>query len=83
MTSSSQGCLCLCAGAEELERCLFAQTLEVVAEGSQAGEQRGARWWAAAQWAPYGQPGEPVRSCLLVQAHGRQDGVPGSRTLKG
>ncbi|XP_064021383.1 ciliogenesis-associated TTC17-interacting protein isoform X3 [Pogoniulus pusillus] len=77
-----QGCLCLWTGPEELERCLFAETLEVVAAGSPPGEQRGAQWWVAAQWAPYEQPGEPVSSCLLVQAHGRQDGVPGSKTLK-
>ncbi|XP_010140486.1 PREDICTED: ciliogenesis-associated TTC17-interacting protein, partial [Buceros rhinoceros silvestris] len=38
--------------------------------------------WVTAQWAPYEQAGEPVRSCLLVQACGRLDGVPGSSTLK-
>ncbi|XP_075009073.1 ciliogenesis-associated TTC17-interacting protein isoform X2 [Calonectris borealis] len=67
-------------GPEELERCLFAETLEVVAAGAQAGGQ----WWAAARWAPYERAGEPVRSCLLVQAgsRSRQDGVPCSSTLK-
>ncbi|XP_067993871.1 ciliogenesis-associated TTC17-interacting protein [Melanerpes formicivorus] len=69
-------------GPQDLERCVFAETLAVVAEGGQPRGQAGAQWWAAAEWAPYKQAGELVRSCLLVQARGRQDGVPGSRTLK-
>ncbi|XP_054237213.1 ciliogenesis-associated TTC17-interacting protein [Indicator indicator] len=69
-------------GLEDLDRCVFAETLEVVAEGRQPRGQAGAQWWAAVQWAPYEQMGKPARICLLVQAHGRQDGMPGSRTLK-
>ncbi|KAM6269106.1 ciliogenesis-associated TTC17-interacting protein [Porphyrio hochstetteri] len=67
-------------GPEELERCLFAETLELVAAGGRAG----GRWWAAARRAPYEREGEPVRSCLLVRAGSRcrQDGVPCSSTLK-
>lgn len=75
----------LWAGPEELERCLFAEMLEVVAAGGQLRDQAGGQWWAAARWAPYEQAGQPVRSCLLVQAgsRARQDGVPCSSTLKG
>ncbi|XP_064309376.1 ciliogenesis-associated TTC17-interacting protein isoform X2 [Phalacrocorax carbo] len=71
-------------GPEELERCLFAETLEVVAAGGQRGDQAGGQWWAAARRAPYERAGEPVRTCLLVQAgsRSRQDGVPCSSTLK-
>nr|XP_021146190.1 ciliogenesis-associated TTC17-interacting protein isoform X3 [Columba livia] len=67
-------------GLEELECCLFAETLQVVAAGDQAGGQ----WWAAVRWAPYERAGEPAQSCFLVQAgsRGRQDGVPCSSTLK-
>lgn len=73
------------AGPEELERCLFAETLEVVAAGDQPRDRAGGQRWVAARWAPYERAGEPVRSCLLVQAgtRSRQDGVPGSSTLKG
>ncbi|XP_009556280.2 ciliogenesis-associated TTC17-interacting protein [Cuculus canorus] len=71
-------------GLEELERCLFAETLEVVPAAGQPSEQAGGQWWVEAQWAPYEQAGEPLRSCILVQAgsRGRQDGVPFSSTLK-
>ncbi|XP_059676509.1 ciliogenesis-associated TTC17-interacting protein [Gavia stellata] len=71
-------------GPEELERCLFAETLEVVPAGDQPRDPAGGQWWAAARWAAYERAGEPVRSCLLVQAgsRGRQDGVAGSSTLK-
>ncbi|XP_075613060.1 ciliogenesis-associated TTC17-interacting protein isoform X2 [Balearica regulorum gibbericeps] len=71
-------------GPEELERCLFAETLEVVAAGGRPGDQTRGQWWVAARWAPYERAGEPVRSCLLVQAgsRGRQDGVPFSSALK-
>ncbi|KAM7096794.1 ciliogenesis-associated TTC17-interacting protein [Ciconia maguari] len=71
-------------GPEELERCLFAETLEVVAAGGQPGDRARGQWWVTARWAPYEQAGEPVRSCVLVQAgsRGRQDGVPCSSTLK-
>ncbi|XP_035751705.1 LOW QUALITY PROTEIN: ciliogenesis-associated TTC17-interacting protein [Egretta garzetta] len=71
-------------GPEELERCLFAETLEVVAAGGQPREQAGGQWWVAARWAPYERAGQPVQSCLMVQAgsHARQDGVPCSSTLK-
>ncbi|XP_049659123.1 ciliogenesis-associated TTC17-interacting protein [Accipiter gentilis] len=71
-------------GPEELERCLFAETLEVVAAGDQPRDRAGGQRWVAARWAPYERAGEPVRSCLLVQAgtRSRQDGVPGSSTLK-
>ncbi|XP_050756407.1 LOW QUALITY PROTEIN: ciliogenesis-associated TTC17-interacting protein [Gymnogyps californianus] len=71
-------------GPEELERCLFAETLEVVAAGGQPRDQAGGQWWVAARWAPYERAGEPVRSCLLVQAgsRGRHDSVAGSSTLK-
>lgn len=48
-----------------------------------AGVQLRSQWRVTAQWAPYEQAGEPVRSCLLVQACGRLDGAPGSSTLKG
>ncbi|OPJ79898.1 ciliogenesis-associated TTC17-interacting protein [Patagioenas fasciata monilis] len=67
-------------GLEELECCLFAETLQVVTAGDQAGGQ----WWAEVRWAPYKRAGEPVQSCFLVQAgsRGRQDGVPCSSTLK-
>uniref|UniRef100_A0A8D0FY98 Ciliogenesis-associated TTC17-interacting protein n=1 Tax=Strix occidentalis caurina TaxID=311401 RepID=A0A8D0FY98_STROC len=67
------------------ERCLFAETLEVVAAGGQPRDQARGQWWLAARWAPYERAGEPVRSCLLVQAgsRSRQAGAPGSRTLKG
>uniref|UniRef100_A0A8C8A7X9 Ciliogenesis-associated TTC17-interacting protein n=1 Tax=Otus sunia TaxID=257818 RepID=A0A8C8A7X9_9STRI len=73
------------AGPEELERCLFAETLEVVAAGGQPRDRARGRWWLSARWAPYERAGEPARSCLLVQAgsRSRQDGAPGSRTLKG
>ncbi|XP_074949262.1 ciliogenesis-associated TTC17-interacting protein [Phalacrocorax aristotelis] len=71
-------------GPEELERCLFAETLELVAAGGQRRDQAGGQWWAAARRAPYERAGEPVRTCLLVQAgsRSRQDGVPCSSTLK-
>ncbi|KAM9235824.1 ciliogenesis-associated TTC17-interacting protein [Leptosomus discolor] len=68
-------------GPEELERCLFAETLEMVAAGD---HQAGGQQWVTARWAPYERAGEPVRSCLLVQAGSRvrQGGAPSSRTLK-
>ncbi|XP_056205094.1 ciliogenesis-associated TTC17-interacting protein [Falco biarmicus] len=67
-------------GPEELERCLFAETLAVVAAEGQAAGQR----WAAARWAPYEREGAPARRCLLVQAgsRSRRHGVPASSTLK-
>ncbi|XP_009460455.1 PREDICTED: ciliogenesis-associated TTC17-interacting protein [Nipponia nippon] len=71
-------------GPEELERCLFAETLEMVAAGDQPRDRAGGQWWVAARWAPYERAGELVRSCLLVQAGScsRQDGVPCSSALK-
>ncbi|XP_074450432.1 ciliogenesis-associated TTC17-interacting protein isoform X2 [Larus michahellis] len=71
-------------GPEDLERCLFAEMLEVVAAGDQPRDGVRGRWWVSARWAPYKQTGEPVRSCLLVQAASRrrQDGVLCSSTLK-
>ncbi|KAM6131699.1 ciliogenesis-associated TTC17-interacting protein [Phoenicopterus ruber ruber] len=71
-------------GPEELERCLFAETLEVVAAGGWLRNQAVGQWWVAAQWAPYRRAGELVQNCLLVQAssRSRQDGVPSSSTLK-
>ncbi|XP_075287171.1 ciliogenesis-associated TTC17-interacting protein [Opisthocomus hoazin] len=71
-------------GPEELERCLFAETLDVVAAGDLPRAQARGQWWASARWAPYERAGEGVRSCVLVQAGSRirQDGVPSSSTLK-
>lgn len=59
--------------------------LEVVAAGDQPRDGVRGRWWVSARWAPYKRTGEPVRSCLLVQAASRrrQDGVLCSSTLKG
>ncbi|XP_064290932.1 ciliogenesis-associated TTC17-interacting protein [Passer domesticus] len=68
-------------GLKELEWCLFAETLAVVAPPRHKAE---GQWWMAAQWAPYHREGEPVQSCILVQTRfrGKQDGVPASSTLK-
>ncbi|XP_030134159.4 ciliogenesis-associated TTC17-interacting protein isoform X1 [Taeniopygia guttata] len=68
-------------GLKELEWCLFAETLAVVAPPRDKAE---GQWWMAAQWAPYQREGEPVQSCILVQTkfRGKQDGVPASSTLK-
>ncbi|CAN8218621.1 unnamed protein product [Coccothraustes coccothraustes] len=71
-------------GLKELEWCLFAETLAVVAVGASARDKAQGQWWMAAQWAPYQREGEPVQSCILVQTRfqGKQDGVPASSTLK-
>ncbi|XP_009994549.1 PREDICTED: ciliogenesis-associated TTC17-interacting protein [Chaetura pelagica] len=71
-------------GPEELESCLFTETLEVVAAEDQPGVQITGQWWAAVRWAPYKPEGKPARSCLLVQAgfRIRQDNVPCSSTFK-
>uniref|UniRef100_A0A669PGR5 Ciliogenesis-associated TTC17-interacting protein n=1 Tax=Phasianus colchicus TaxID=9054 RepID=A0A669PGR5_PHACC len=70
-----------CAGPEELERCLFAETLALVATG---GQPQG-HLWVRARHAPYEQEGQRVRSCLLLQAgsQGLLDGVPYSCSLTG
>ncbi|XP_019472910.1 ciliogenesis-associated TTC17-interacting protein [Meleagris gallopavo] len=70
-----------CAGPEELERCLFAETLALVAAG---GQPQG-HLWVTARHAPYEQEGQRVRSCLLLQAgsQGLLDGVPHSCRLTG
>lgn len=75
----------LCAGLEELERCLFAERLAVVAAGPPPRDKAKGQWWMAAQWAPYQREDEPVQSCILVQTRfrGEKDGVPVSSTLKG
>ncbi|XP_062353997.1 ciliogenesis-associated TTC17-interacting protein [Cinclus cinclus] len=71
-------------GLKEMEWCLFAETLAVVAVGAPPRDKAEGQWWMAAQWAPYQREGEPVQSCILVQTRfrGKQDGVPASRTLK-
>ncbi|XP_039411523.1 ciliogenesis-associated TTC17-interacting protein isoform X2 [Corvus cornix cornix] len=71
-------------GLKELEWCLFAETLAVVAMGAQPRDKAEGQCWMAAQWAPYQGEGEPVQSCILVQTRfrGKQDGVPVSSTLK-
>ncbi|KAM9549163.1 ciliogenesis-associated TTC17-interacting protein isoform 2-T2 [Guaruba guarouba] len=71
-------------GPGELERCLFTETLDVVAADAQPRDAAWGRWWVSARWAPYERAGEPARSCLLVQAgcRRRQDGVPASSSLK-
>ncbi|XP_032045951.1 ciliogenesis-associated TTC17-interacting protein [Aythya fuligula] len=68
-------------GPEELERCLFPETLALVA----AGGRGGGHLWVGARPAPYKQEGQRVRSCLLVRAEcrGALDGVPFCSTLKG
>ncbi|XP_031446420.1 ciliogenesis-associated TTC17-interacting protein isoform X5 [Phasianus colchicus] len=68
-------------GPEELERCLFAETLALVATG---GQPQG-HLWVRARHAPYEQEGQRVRSCLLLQAgsQGLLDGVPYSCSLTG
>ena len=70
-----------CAGPEELESCLFEETLALVAEG---GRPQG-HLWVTARHAPYEQEGQQVRSCLLLQAgsKGLLDGVPYSCRLTG
>ncbi|XP_005154134.1 ciliogenesis-associated TTC17-interacting protein [Melopsittacus undulatus] len=70
-------------GPGELQRCLFTETLDVVAAEAQPGDVAWGQWWVSARWAPYERVGEPVRSCLLVQAgcRRRQDGVPASSSL--
>ncbi|XP_058696371.1 ciliogenesis-associated TTC17-interacting protein isoform X2 [Poecile atricapillus] len=71
-------------GLKELERCLFAEMLAVVAVGASPRDKAEGQWWMAAQWAPYQREGEPMQSCVLVQTRfrGKQDGVPASSTLK-
>ncbi|XP_053803778.1 ciliogenesis-associated TTC17-interacting protein isoform X2 [Vidua chalybeata] len=71
-------------GLKELERCLFAETLSVVAVGASPRDKAEGQWCMAAQWAPYQREGEPVQTCILVQTRfrGKQDGVPASSTLK-
>ncbi|KAM9010001.1 ciliogenesis-associated TTC17-interacting protein isoform 1-T1 [Ara ararauna] len=71
-------------GPGELERCLFTETLDVVAADAQPRDAAWGRWWVSARWAPYERAGEPMRSCLPVQAgcRSRQDGVPASSSLK-
>ncbi|XP_030808426.1 ciliogenesis-associated TTC17-interacting protein isoform X3 [Camarhynchus parvulus] len=71
-------------GLKELERCLFAETLAVVALGASPRDKAQGQWWMAAQWAPYQQEGAPVQSCVLVQTRfrGKQNGVPASSSLK-
>ncbi|XP_048808884.1 ciliogenesis-associated TTC17-interacting protein isoform X1 [Lagopus muta] len=68
-------------GPEELERCLFTETLALVAAG---GQPQG-HLWVTARHAPYEQEGQLVRSCLLLQAgsQGLLDGVPYSCRLTG
>uniref|UniRef100_A0A8B9SQP1 Metallo-beta-lactamase domain-containing protein n=1 Tax=Anas platyrhynchos TaxID=8839 RepID=A0A8B9SQP1_ANAPL len=68
-------------GPEELERCLFPETLALVA----AGGRGGGHLWVGARPAPYEREGQRVRSCLLVHAEcrGELDGVPFCSTLKG
>ncbi|XP_021256184.1 natural resistance-associated macrophage protein 1 isoform X7 [Numida meleagris] len=70
-----------CIGPEELERCLFAETLALVA----AGGQLQGHLWVTARHAPYEREGQQVRSCLLLQAgsQGLLDGVPYSCSLTG
>ncbi|XP_037998344.1 ciliogenesis-associated TTC17-interacting protein isoform X2 [Motacilla alba alba] len=71
-------------GLKELEWCLFAETLAVVAVGAPPRDKAEGQWWMAAQWAPYQREGEPVQSCILVQTRfrGKRDGVPASSSLK-
>ncbi|XP_018862984.1 ciliogenesis-associated TTC17-interacting protein isoform X2 [Parus major] len=71
-------------GLKELEWCLFAETLAVVAVGASPRDKAEGQWWMAAQWAPYQREGEPMQSCVLVQTRfrGKQDDVPASSTLK-
>nr|XP_054492742.1 LOW QUALITY PROTEIN: ciliogenesis-associated TTC17-interacting protein [Agelaius phoeniceus] len=71
-------------GLKELEKCLFAETLAVVAVGASPRDKAQGQWWMAAQWAPYQQEGAPMQSCILVQTRfrGKQNGVPASSTLK-
>ncbi|XP_056352068.1 ciliogenesis-associated TTC17-interacting protein isoform X2 [Oenanthe melanoleuca] len=71
-------------GLQELEWCLFAERLAVVAVGASPRDKEEGQWWMAAQWAPYQREDEPVQSCILVQTRfrGKKDGVPASSTLK-
>ncbi|XP_016155191.1 PREDICTED: ciliogenesis-associated TTC17-interacting protein isoform X2 [Ficedula albicollis] len=71
-------------GLQELEGCLFAERLAVVAVGASPRDKEEGQWWMAAQWAPYQREDEPVQSCILVQTRfrGKKDGVPASSTLK-
>lgn len=71
-------------GLKELECCLFAETLAVVAAEASPRDKAEGQWWMAAQWAPYQREDEPVQSCVLVQTRfrGKRDGVPASSTLK-
>lgn len=73
------------AGLKELECCLFAERLAVVAAGAPPRDKAEGQWWMAAQWAPFQREDEPVQSCILVQTRfrGKKDGVPASSTLKG
>ncbi|XP_065607331.1 ciliogenesis-associated TTC17-interacting protein [Cyrtonyx montezumae] len=68
-------------GREELERCLFADTLALVGE---VGQPQG-HLWVTARHAPYEQEGQRVQSCILLQAgsQGLLDGVPYSYRLTG
>ncbi|OXB77131.1 UNVERIFIED_CONTAM: hypothetical protein H355_007778 [Colinus virginianus] len=68
-------------GLEELERCLFAETLALVGE---EGQPQG-HLWVTARHAPYEQEGQRVQSCILLQAgsQGLLDGVPYSYSLTG
>ncbi|KAL9848537.1 ciliogenesis-associated TTC17-interacting protein isoform 1-T1 [Geothlypis trichas] len=71
-------------GLKELEWCLFAETLSVVAMGASPRDKAQGQWWMAAQWAPYQQEGAPMQSCILVQTkfRGKHNGVPASSSLK-
>ncbi|XP_035169893.1 ciliogenesis-associated TTC17-interacting protein, partial [Oxyura jamaicensis] len=66
-------------GPEELERCLFAETLAL------AGGCAGGQLWVGASPAPYSRDGRRVHSCLLVRAESRGElgGVPFRSTLTG
>ncbi|XP_064574836.1 ciliogenesis-associated TTC17-interacting protein isoform X3 [Zonotrichia leucophrys gambelii] len=71
-------------GLKELEGCLFAERLAVVAVGASPRDKAQGQWWMAAQWAPYQQEGAPMQSCILVQTRFRSkhNGVPVSSSLK-
>ncbi|XP_063017444.1 ciliogenesis-associated TTC17-interacting protein [Melospiza melodia melodia] len=71
-------------GLKELEGCLFAERLAVVAVGASPRDEAQGQWWMAAQWAPYQQEGAPMQSCILVQTRfrGKHNGVLVSSSLK-
>ncbi|KAM7017313.1 ciliogenesis-associated TTC17-interacting protein [Passerculus sandwichensis] len=71
-------------GLKELEGCLFAERLAVVAVGASPRDEAQGQWWMAAQWAPYQQEGAPMQSCILVQTRfrGKHNGVLLSSSLK-